>query len=592
MEPTTSSSLPPSHQSPEDEIRSDVWPHRTLAPWETRLVDALQAFNVSTLPKYDLRPSARDKNKLGPSTHVDQDESGDFDPNQKDLSLPAPLKRKREPGLSVADAAGNTPKRRKASNWRQGRYEGASFVVVLKFASDIAKAIFATSATEAAAEFPEVGLSDDCSEEKIWRYSDYDTAVQGAAPHSLRRRAKEESEAFEYPALGYPAARGCKACFDLGQTCWLLDEGSSYPCTLCREDDHDCDLIISPLRKRSCEGCKRKKAFCSYREEDSNHSLPCDLCTKRKIKCIAGPQSGRTRVGPSMDQYPSERVKAANALERSLLSRDEDGRLSKGAENGRTKRKISLKMFPFIDLGPRNGGSTGVTAPKVFTYTSLIPVKEPSTKVKTKIITTQYAHPITFNYQPQTSCHWCVSPAYGLLGLGETKVEVLDHADGNGFVEIGGGHVSRGAESSKMCQGCTLERLMIAACRVHELESLEDAGIKDAGAMDTDFGAVMEYMMPDAPPAPFEWCSICPSPAYYACCKKPDLDLGLDLGGTKGCGLLLCENCTASLLSEHSGCLDALIDNLKSDGSGGAFGLRADAEFLLPSGELLRRVGR
>ncbi|KAL2037195.1 hypothetical protein N7G274_010058 [Stereocaulon virgatum] len=61
-------------------------------------------------------------------------------------------------------------------------------------------------------------------------------------------------------------------------------------------------------------------------------------------------------------------------------------------------------------------------------------------------------------------------------------------------------------------------------------------------------------------------------------------------GHGKGCGLLLCESCAMTLVNEHDGVLEGLMNQLKRDEADGSFGLRADTDFLHPKGELLRRM--
>ncbi|KAL9136670.1 MAG: hypothetical protein Q9175_002116 [Cornicularia normoerica] len=214
-----------------------------------------------------------------------------------------------------------------------------------------------------------------------------------------------------------------------------------------------------------------------------------------------------------------------------------------------------------------------------------------------RTITTKLAHPIQFNYafdddEGTAPCHWCEDEIYGILGLGKVEVEIVDNEDGQGFVENIDGHTETYGHS-RMCEFCTTDRLKITACRNHEIEPIESMNPDKL-----DYEAVMEWMMPGmASLAPFKWCSICPSPAFYFCSTKPDIDMdgqeeGLYLGDHKGCGLLLCESCAVTLVNEHAGKLDRLIDILENDLADGGFGIRADASFLHSKGELLRRMER
>ncbi|KAK4690252.1 hypothetical protein P7C71_g6493, partial [Lecanoromycetidae sp. Uapishka_2] len=66
-------------------------------------------------------------------------------------------------------------------------------------------------------------------------------------------------------------------------------------------------------------------------------------------------------------------------------------------------------------------------------------------------------------------------------------------------------------------------------------------------------------------------------------------------GEERGCGLKLCESCAVALVNDHGGVLPGLLDSLKLEKSKlkkgeGDFLLRADADFLHPDGELLRRM--
>lgn len=125
---------------------------------------------------------------------------------------------------------------------------------------------------------------------------------------------------------------------------------------------------------------------------------------------------------------------------------------------------------------------------------------------------------------------------------------------------------------------------MIAACGAHEIEPLQEA---DGGEGD----GWMEFLMPErAQEAPFEWCSVCPSPALFGCCKRqPDGHAHEEEGlGGVGCGLRLCESCAVVLVYECEGCLEGLAGRAGEGEEG--WGVRADAEFLVGRGELLRRV--
>ena len=89
-------------------------------------------------------------------------------------------------------------------------------------------------------------------------------------------------------------------------------------------------------------------------------------------------------------------------------------------------------------------------------------------------ITIKLAHHILFNYISEQDgdsmpFHWCDDPIYGLLGLGEVEVEVMDNGDMQGLTEAVDGHTAAGYTPSRMCGFCTLDRLRITACKVHDI---------------------------------------------------------------------------------------------------------------------------
>ena len=148
------------------------------------------------------------------------------------------------------------------------------------------------------------GSSDDSSTD--------DTAKR-LQPYAFRQRPRHDCSGAsifngcELPdladvTLGHPTARGCKGCFAKREDYPLLEEGSRDPCVICQADDIDCELIMQPARKRAYEAYSKRRFVYSYREEGGDHAQPCIECAKAGSKCIAGPLSGRTRTGPSLDQ--------------------------------------------------------------------------------------------------------------------------------------------------------------------------------------------------------------------------------------------------------------------------------------------------
>lgn len=212
-----------------------------------------------------------------------------------------------------------------------------------------------------------------------------------------------------------------------------------------------------------------------------------------------------------------------------------------------------------------------------------------------KTIITKLAHPINFNYvSPEANdaidCHWCEDLYYGLQGLGKAELNVKDLGDDQGYHEMGDGFTAAGFLPSRMCHGCTTERMSILVCKAHDIEALQ--GIDPDRS---DHPSYLDWLEPGkASSAPFTWCSVCPAPALYRCGTFNDSVIESEDGAsleTHGCGLHLCESCAIKLVGHYDYRLEGLIDRLGKDmeNTEGLFELRADADFLHPKGELARR---
>ena len=596
MDETTQS--PPDSYIASMDIDENTPPLADLRKWQEELYgdlpdDILQA----SIPKYDFRPAARVANRFVTITWMDQDESGNYDPDGK--REPSPLRFHRKRRERPDNSNDGMPKKPKTDTWQHGRFNGCQMVVTFKILSEHGlawqKAVGTASDNWPQAARKHFYWSNSGDE------SSSDDILHGMAPYGFRKRTRRglpkaaHFNRCELPdladiTLGHPAARGCKGCFAKGEDCPLLDEGSRYPCTFCQGDDIDCDLILEPSVKRACEPCGRRRAVCSYREQRSDHTKPCVPCLTAGVKCVAGPLSGRTRVGPSLDQGYRTRKKGCTQCSRarkwcSLKNKNPSLPCTHCRQNGeecsfeplrRQVARVKTRPKHKAAVSKRKAVSEAVTGFGAKRFMT---------------ITTKLAHSILFNYMSEQDddpmpCHWCDDPIYGLLGLGEVEVEVMDNGDGQGFTEVVDRHTAAGYAPSRMCGFCTLDRLRITACKVHDIEPIE--GMDPAKF---DYGSITDWMMPGAAAsAPFLWCSICPAPAFFTCCSEME---GIDAfgeGDQKGCGLLLCESCAVTMVNEHDGNLEGLLDRLKDDEEDGGFGLRADADLLHPKGELLRRM--
>ena len=102
------------------------------------------------------------------------------------------------------------------------------------------------------------------------------------------------------------------------------------------------------------------------------------------------------------------------------------------------------------------------------------------------------------------------------------------------------------------------------------------------------------------------WCMLCPSGATFECCtpqKTPQADVGRERALAKGkgkqapcgCGLKLCWACSALLGGMFQGDLGKLLAKFGLRDPPAKFyprGLRADADFLVRDGLLVRQVAR
>lgn len=207
---------------------------------------------------------------------------------------------------------------------------------------------------------------------------------------------------------------------------------------------------------------------------------------------------------------------------------------------------------------------------------------------KSIMIKTPFAHPINFEYVPPRNgskpCHWCNDFTYGILGLGNLDVEVVKRPDGPGYVEVRGGHVGKGCDSSRMCTVCALERIHIGNCSQHKIFAL-----KNLDEDTFDFGEAFLSLEPlhetsrHVPINP--WCSLCPNPAFYGCATLQRFSKFREPLRSKeeeeGCGLLLCSDCAEVMVECDSNIAKTVREHRKVGRE-----LRADVEFLLPHNDL------
>ena len=549
-------------------------------------------------PDWDLREKPREGLDLRmKSCWLDQDNSGDYDPDSEfsePRAFPSCPKRPR-PVRPGDERKSPQSKRPRISTWQTGRKEGLSLSVVIKVKSDSGKRFL--TALKQLSRFP-----DNWPEKKPKGIAELPnfTGLHLDSIQPQRLRLRNRSHAYsdllqeKQPdlssladvTLGHPAARGCKSCIAMNLLCSLLTEGEKYPCRDCKQDDVDCELVVQPLKKRACESCRRRKIVCSYRTVE-DHSEPCRDCLLSGCKCVAGPLTGRTRTGPSLDSDPKAFIPTPERPYKSCTAcRKVRKRCSLEVNNGYhgcircegLGQKCTFEPLPRRDRKTLEKPQPNKVKPPLD-----LPV---STAGLRKTIKTGFAHPISFNHDPPADgshpCHWCENLTYGILGLPQRLVEVIDNENGEGYVEIDGGYTADGVPPSRMCTICTLARMQILGCSPHE--------IQPNGTEIPDKLDVMQWMDTDMmADAPFEWCSVCPRPASYECGNAPSPDMRFSDDSVAGCGLKLCEDCALSLVNEHDGGLTEYLKALEEE-SDTSFTVRADACFLRSDGHLLSCV--
>lgn len=211
----------------------------------------------------------------------------------------------------------------------------------------------------------------------------------------------------------------------------------------------------------------------------------------------------------------------------------------------------------------------------------------PHLQARTRKITTRWAHPIDFQYPPPDDgtmpCHFCADIKYGMLGLEEKEVEVIDYGPGTGLLEMGGGHRENGVDATRMCCACALGRVHIMNCKKHSIGVTREY---DEVTFDED--AAFRALDEGRDTSTYAWCFVCPRPAMYRCISlqthnklRNTVTPGSE--GSVGCGLTLCITC-AEYIEEWDFDLESMLRAMEREGYSGS--LRADTEFLLRENDL------
>ncbi|TGO38529.1 hypothetical protein BHYA_0073g00380 [Botrytis hyacinthi] len=256
--------------------------------------------------------------------------------------------------------------------------------------------------------------------------------------------------------------------------------------------------------------------------------------------------------------------------------------------------------------------------------------------IRTIIIPTSFAHPLTFNYKRDPmalypSCDFHSTPFFGLFGYGIRHVTVVPWPSitGAGYEELenGWGDSGAGHDATRMCVKCTYVRVKILGCVEHELrplEGLDERMIDDRLVRDSvkacEEGMMQGKWVKGSGETPergsradlvwrAKWCAVCPRPGDWICKFGDTCDGRRSLSHStqgiqshvKGCGLILCDTCYELHGKVQKGgkkggriVLGRVIQLAGSPSRREDYpdGVRADAGFLREDGELFVRTLR
>ncbi|KAJ5195441.1 uncharacterized protein N7498_008879 [Penicillium cinerascens] len=393
--------------------------------------------------------------------------------------------------------------------------------------------------------------------------------------------------------------KGCLACRDLQIECSLIEYPFSYPCSDCRDDRIECKLDPSPIWKRPCEGCKRRRAQCSYSSGDYDHKLPCHFCLQHGFDCVAGPARKQPTAGQSQTTnmemtddpqgYKTHHTMAEDATAEanggsSHLDLDESNQFPLETE---AESEVSLRSKISVIAG------TTPTPSTTLSETSERPALNASDQTCHRLTGVQTSLKLWHEISTDGSkpCNWCYNFAYGISGDSELSHEIMsksyDHILGQQRAD------TQGREPRRMCINCTIARISILKCPHDKIQSLSGSPISHQevrAAFDelAKASVALESTSDQAgkcfPLPGYPWCAICREPAFYLCTSHQEFandewSLGQYIPSDPGCGLRLCDYC-AHYAQVYRGDLDAVVKKGQED-TNNKTELRADVEFIL-----------
>ncbi|KAF7896398.1 hypothetical protein EAF00_006412 [Botryotinia globosa] len=417
----------------------------------------------------------------------------------------------------------------------------------------------------------------------------------------------------------------------------------------------------APRKYVSCNRCRLEvKVKCTLKRDEEG---PCNRCIKAKVPCtftmllLPVPTPSNKETGKSNKKEAVPVLRTPQDLTQTIIL--ESTRLNDRewrTTNPHTRRtKVQQKAYEraissslpdeqFLITNSANKHNSLSRLPSYDLKYSTQATKQliPPTfalhhkGIRTIIIPTSFAHPLTFNYKRDPMalyppCDFHSTPFFGLFGYGIRHVTVVPWPSitGAGYEELenGWGDSGAGHNATRMCVKCTYERVKILGCVEHDLRPLEglDERMRDDRLVRDSVKACEEGMMQgkwmkgsgETPERGSradlvwraKWCAVCPRPGDWVCKSGDTCDGRRSLSHStqgsqshvKGCGLILCDTCYELHGKVQKGgkkggriVLGRVIQLAGSPSRREDYpdGVRADAGFLREDGELFVRTLR
>lgn len=432
---------------------------------------------------------------------------------------------------------------------------------------------------------------------------------------------------------GHPVARGCRRCREDLANCSMIDDGT-YPCDQCEDNENECEPLAKPAVKGWCKQCfKNGQDICSF-ENSPEHGI-CQYCADNEFSCEALPPPGYKIPRASIDDimYSPDRkylqCKSCRSNKRKCsLKKKSDNPPCKYCK----KHGIGCTFYDLPDVimkkkiiakgkrAPNNLPEVSRPNSDFFSPEDLADLKNDEEMAITRqdtpevemedgagnigVVTkiqTSFAHPIQFSCfeENTTDCNFCELPVFSFVGHFERTVHVLRWHNGYGYTELGGGHCENTGPTT-MCQPCTMGRAQILSCEMHHLRYIHD-DLEAIPEFEETFAELLETAV-----TPSEvryqlqrWCSMCFSPAIFACSTPQPSFLTNNESEVvlEGCGLRLCGSCEKILREDFDGNSSAMaefmdIQGKAKEGDENTEGLivRADVGFISFKGLLIKAM--